>query len=312
MPQFYAGETRTARVTMRNPTGKGFSYQAAVILGLPEIARSEQSFAIPSGEEKIIGFPLTIPSVAGTHPVHVHVSSGGESLAIYRATEDVTILEQVVQLTVLSGNGGWNADVLDPTRKRWLRGEYSPATSGLAPDWESPSIATPSLSFQILSKKFLLNIMSDGWPIIYTYVYGPYLVEVPNWGAYTYNVKTSSMTGPGVATLTQIPAVTNGVIVYGRCVSTMNYLGVSGVPTPFLLTVEVESCSDIAGKLAFSEYLPSRIQCWATARNIPYSGGIPNFGSVYPLKLTLSYQYWYEGGYTYIRRSDLIGSAEPT
>jgi len=307
MPQFYAGETRTARVTMRNPTGKGFSYQAAVILGLPEIARSEQSFAIPSGEEKIIGFPLTIPSVAGTHPVHVHVSSGGESLTIYRATEDVTILEQVVQLTVLSGNGGWNADVLDPTRKRWLRGEYEPATAGLAPDWESPSIATPSLSFQILSKKFLLNIMANGWPIIYTYVYGPYLVEVPNWGAYTYDVKTLSMMPGG--TMAEIPAVSNGVVVYGTCLGYTNYLGVSGVPTPFLLAIAVDSYSDIAGKLSIGAYLPSRLMCWVTASGLPYSGGLPVFSG--PLKLTLSYQYWFEGGYTFIRRSSLVGVASP-
>ncbi len=91
MPQFYAGELKTARVTTRNPTGKAFSYEAALIIGVPEAVRSEVSFSMPAGEEKIISFPITMPSLAGTYPVHIYVVSEGKEVGLYRAVEEVTI-----------------------------------------------------------------------------------------------------------------------------------------------------------------------------------------------------------------------------
>ena len=80
MLQFYAGELKMARATMRNPTQKAFDYEAAIIIGLPEVVRSEVSFSIPADEEIIISFPITMPSIAGIYPVHVQVTSGGQAL----------------------------------------------------------------------------------------------------------------------------------------------------------------------------------------------------------------------------------------
>jgi len=99
MPEFNAGELKTAKATMRNPTGKAFSYTAALIVGVPEAARSEASFSIPAGEEKVISFPLAMPSLAGTYPVHVYVVSEGKEVGLHRAVEDVTIVIPALPFT---------------------------------------------------------------------------------------------------------------------------------------------------------------------------------------------------------------------
>jgi len=73
MPEFYAGESKTARVTMRNPTNKFFSYTGALIIGLPEVARAEAAFSVPALGEKEVSFPIAMPSTAGTYPVYLYV-----------------------------------------------------------------------------------------------------------------------------------------------------------------------------------------------------------------------------------------------
>jgi hypothetical protein len=91
MPQFSPGETRTAKVTMRNPTGKAFDYTGFLYMGTELTVMAEVSFHLEAGEEKQVDFSVTMPSVAGTYPVYIGVFSGGQNIALYRATEDVVI-----------------------------------------------------------------------------------------------------------------------------------------------------------------------------------------------------------------------------
>lgn len=134
MPQFYPAETKTARTTMRNPTAREFSYAAAIILGVPEIARSEVSVSIPAGEEKQVSFPVTIPSQTGVYPVHISVDSEGRNIGIYRATEDLEVVswrwQYVLDLRAQDSNVDYRVRVTNPgpddtrTVTMWIRGAY--------------------------------------------------------------------------------------------------------------------------------------------------------------------------------------------
>lgn len=90
MPEFQPGETKTAKVTMRNPTGKAFDYTGFLYMGAGLAVMSEASFRLEAGQEKQVSFPITMPSV-GTYPVHIGVFSEGRNIALYKATEDVVI-----------------------------------------------------------------------------------------------------------------------------------------------------------------------------------------------------------------------------
>jgi hypothetical protein len=92
MPQFAPGVSKTARVTMRNPTGKAFDYDGIVYMGTSLAVVSQASFHLEAGEEKQVSFPVVMPTTQGTYPVHIGVFSGGQSIGLYKAIEDVVIV----------------------------------------------------------------------------------------------------------------------------------------------------------------------------------------------------------------------------
>ena len=93
MPEFRPGETKTARATMRNPTAKAFDYTGFLYMGTDLAVMSEVSFSLNAGQEEQVLFPVTMPSAQGTYPVHIGVFSAGQSIALYRATEDISIIQ---------------------------------------------------------------------------------------------------------------------------------------------------------------------------------------------------------------------------
>ena len=93
--QFYPGEVKTAKVTMRNPTGKAFDYNALVYLGTDLAVVSEKAFSLAAGEEKQASFPVTMPLSVGMYPVYIGVFSGGEFIEPLYQGEDVVIAAPV-------------------------------------------------------------------------------------------------------------------------------------------------------------------------------------------------------------------------
>jgi len=98
MPQFMPGEAKTAKATMRNPTARAFDYEGVIYLGTDLQEMSRQPFSLNASEERVIGFPIIMPGVPGVYPVHIGVFSGGKSIGLYRATEDVQIAQAAIEI----------------------------------------------------------------------------------------------------------------------------------------------------------------------------------------------------------------------
>jgi len=93
MPQFGPGSSKKAIVTMTNPTGSPFDYNATLYMGVNMVAMVNATFQLNAGESKQVELsPIVMPSEPGTYPVYIDVWSGGVLLGHYKAVEDVTIV----------------------------------------------------------------------------------------------------------------------------------------------------------------------------------------------------------------------------
>lgn len=93
MPQFAPGESKVAKVTMRNPIEKAFDYEGVILMGVQLTEMSRVAFHLDAGEEKVVNFPVTMPTQAGVYPVYLSVYAADKLtlLAHYQSTEDVEI-----------------------------------------------------------------------------------------------------------------------------------------------------------------------------------------------------------------------------
>lgn len=103
MPQFYAGETRTARITLTNPKVKATDYNAWLYMGINYAPMAEASFSLSAGQSKEVPFSVVMPGVIGTYPVYIGVFSAGVLIPpLYRGIEDV-VIKSVVPSAYLIG-----------------------------------------------------------------------------------------------------------------------------------------------------------------------------------------------------------------
>ncbi len=188
MTQFFAGEQKTAKAVMTNPTSKAFDYHAVLYMGIDRAAMAEADFRINAGQEKEISLPVTMPS-PGVYPVHLGVFSGETLLNLIEAQE-LTILSPSVTLRVLGPyddparqwTGFYGAYVWDGVEPR-RKGNYIYGMQGIT-----------EFSIDIKSKDFML--ISDyisGGGVGYPRQSGPYLITVPNWEIYTWKPSTQEL-----------------------------------------------------------------------------------------------------------------------
>lgn len=95
MPEFEAETEHIAHVTLTNPSSVGFDYVATLYMGSNLVEMAMASFHLNAGESKVIDLSVTMPSSAGTYPVYIGVSSGGENIILYQDPKGVTITTPV-------------------------------------------------------------------------------------------------------------------------------------------------------------------------------------------------------------------------
>ena len=97
------GVLKSAHVPMTNPTSRAFDYDAELSLGPGAAISSLKSFHLNAGELRNIDFLVTMPGEAGLYPVYLSIMSGGKSIALYRALEDVRVIAASTLLYELTG-----------------------------------------------------------------------------------------------------------------------------------------------------------------------------------------------------------------
>lgn len=100
MPEFSPGESKTAIVTMSNPKAKPFDYTAELYMGTDLALMAGEDFHLEAEGSKDVSLPITMPSTPGTYPVHIGVFSGGQSIGLYKATEDVVIAAPDIRVEI--------------------------------------------------------------------------------------------------------------------------------------------------------------------------------------------------------------------
>lgn len=100
MPQFKAGESKTAIVNLTNPTSKRFQYNANLYFGIDQTSLVSKAVSLDPGETKPLEFPVIMPQISGVYPVYFDVYVANELLKHYRADDDLTVIPNVIPINV--------------------------------------------------------------------------------------------------------------------------------------------------------------------------------------------------------------------
>jgi len=89
-PTFEAGESKTARAQLTNPTTKQFAYKTELYLGATKVATSGAVMvAIPAGQTAAANWPIVMPLTEAEFEVYLDVWVDTTLIAHYKATENV-------------------------------------------------------------------------------------------------------------------------------------------------------------------------------------------------------------------------------
>jgi len=252
MPQFYVGERKMARVTFANPKGVALGYTASLYIGSTQVA--EVPFTLNAGEQRELAFSVTMPPILGTYPVLLYVYSSGQCINIYRATEDVAITGLILKFSnpKKSTTIAWDALISD-------------ISSGVAVNVPCEPSGAQAISvakqFRMSCTSFLLEIQEitpSG-----AYYYGPYLVNLPSLGEYTWNSKAETVGGYTVQDVTKLQ---NRSFI--TAVAQFVY---QEDPWSNIISLQpLEAASDVVGY--------ANVAKWYVGRNIISRGEVPNRG----------------------------------
>jgi len=100
MPQFKAGENKTAVINLTNPTAKGFVYNAKLYLGIEQASLVSRDISVEPGQTRPVELPVTMPLISGIYPVYFDVYVGNDLLKHYRADDDLTVIPGTVPINI--------------------------------------------------------------------------------------------------------------------------------------------------------------------------------------------------------------------
>jgi hypothetical protein len=213
-----------------------FDYTGFLYFGDTRVA--EASFSLAAGEEKQVLFPVTIPSVTGTYPVLLYVYSGGQGIALYRATEDVVILAPAAAFYWLLPTG-----YVDPSNK-WKNEPL--AYDGLTDTYAETSVGASTWGAYLIFTIPPTSVSAVRW--WGSFAVSPHTIEVDvYYGGSWHNVYTGSSVilwdngmalpdGTQMVSQARIRAYNPILIVYGLAITfrvkEFQFYGYSEVPPP--------------------------------------------------------------------------------
>ena len=98
------GSQKSASILLSNPVSAGFDYVATLFLGVSAVAISVKSFHLNANESKSVIFPIVMPAIGALYPVYLSIKSGEQDLTLYRATDDLLVVEPTALMIALQAS----------------------------------------------------------------------------------------------------------------------------------------------------------------------------------------------------------------
>jgi len=210
MPQFAPGETKTAIAPIvAKPAG--MSCEAELFLGpddVTKIATSGRITFVSTGVSQSVSLPIAMPSEPGTYHGYIDVFTNGIHFLAYKTTEDVIIVPALV------------LNFTNPRRA-------APVTA-----------LGESIRFEIGERSQFVLVVTEWWSGVQQ---GPYLVEAPTPGRYTWDAARARLDG---YTTINLPETDNRSRITGTIIRAENER----------TTITIESTEDIAGYVNAAKY----------------------------------------------------------
>jgi len=287
MPQFAPGETKTAIAPIvAKPAG--MSCEAELFLGpddVTKIATSGRITFVSTGVSQSVSLPIAMPSEPGTYHGYIDVFTNGIHFLAYKTTEDVII----VPALVLNFTNPRRADTV-----AWDARVYAEDIGWLV----APVTALgESIRFEIGERSQFVLVVTEWWSGVQQ---GPYLVEAPTPGRYTWDAARARLDG---YTTINLPETDNRSRITGTIIRAENER----------TTITIESTEDIAGYVNAAKYfIGSQIDIYGRIPRNYLGGTVLSAGRQVSLEVSVgpyplppeepvTHRWYAESEYRYVR-----------
>lgn len=278
MPEFFANEIKTAKVTITNTAAKAFDFKGRLYIDVAAVTEAMANFRLNAGESKQVPFNIAMPAAAGVYPVYLSVHTDNTLVGLYKSTEDLTITSDTILAVKFTGQTTVNAQIYNASADKWLsRGE---------PSMLYPDIPDTEIKFRFVGEKVMIFVARGTWPVIDWWWFGPYLATVRP-GRIAFDAASGKLNG---LELEEISAVPNRAKITGA-MGGFAWWGPT-FPRVWSAVVQVQSYEDVPGYRSIGVFLPRTVAFWADLSRWPMNvNGEPIFTPGQPVQAEINYAY---------------------